>query len=154
MSKRTTDWDCEELDLYSSIASCDLFLHFATSCKKQNVVFPLGFEISEYQKRQAAMTVRKVTKQKGEATRRYQVIFLFFSSPVCSVFSSLFTLPLTCFVCLLHSTPLWNDLWIETIGGLRNLAMSNAFSLYYFQHFFPVESNVCQPVQGGWHDLT
>ncbi|XP_042274249.1 uncharacterized protein LOC121901505 isoform X2 [Thunnus maccoyii] len=33
----------------------------------------IGFEISEYQKRQAAMTVRKVTKQKGEATRRYQV---------------------------------------------------------------------------------
>lgn len=25
----------------------------------------IGFEISEYQKRQAAMTVRKVTKQKG-----------------------------------------------------------------------------------------
>uniref|UniRef100_A0A4W6CBC9 Rho guanine nucleotide exchange factor 9 n=1 Tax=Lates calcarifer TaxID=8187 RepID=A0A4W6CBC9_LATCA len=56
----------------------------------------IGFEISEYQKRQAAMTVRKVTKQKGEATRRYQVISLFFSSLVCSVFSSLFTLPLTC----------------------------------------------------------
>ncbi|XP_039670156.1 uncharacterized protein arhgef9a isoform X8 [Perca fluviatilis] len=52
----------------------------------------IGFEISEYQKRQAAMTVRKVTKQKGEATRRYQVISLFFSSLVCSVFSSLFTL--------------------------------------------------------------
>ncbi|XP_067103568.1 uncharacterized protein [Osmerus mordax] len=33
----------------------------------------IGFEISEYQKRQAALTVRKVTKQKGEATRRYQV---------------------------------------------------------------------------------
>ncbi|KAM7389464.1 hypothetical protein PAMP_023441 [Pampus punctatissimus] len=33
----------------------------------------IGFEISEYQKRQAAMTVRKVTKQKGEATRRYQI---------------------------------------------------------------------------------
>ncbi|KAA0709131.1 Rho guanine nucleotide exchange factor 9 [Triplophysa tibetana] len=33
----------------------------------------MGFEISEYQKRQAAMTVRKVTKQKGEASRRYQV---------------------------------------------------------------------------------
>ncbi|XP_035288275.1 uncharacterized protein arhgef9a isoform X3 [Anguilla anguilla] len=33
----------------------------------------IGFEISEYQKRQAAMTVRKVTKQKGEATKRYQV---------------------------------------------------------------------------------
>lgn len=29
----------------------------------------LGFEISEYQKRQAAMTVRKVTKQKGEAPK-------------------------------------------------------------------------------------
>uniref|UniRef100_A0A3Q3SAQ7 Rho guanine nucleotide exchange factor 9 n=1 Tax=Mastacembelus armatus TaxID=205130 RepID=A0A3Q3SAQ7_9TELE len=38
----------------------------------------IGFEISEYQKRQAAMTVRKVTKQKGEATRRYQVISFFF----------------------------------------------------------------------------
>uniref|UniRef100_A0AAY4CQD7 Rho guanine nucleotide exchange factor 9 n=1 Tax=Denticeps clupeoides TaxID=299321 RepID=A0AAY4CQD7_9TELE len=33
----------------------------------------IGFEISEYQKRQAAMTVRKVTKQKGEATKRYQL---------------------------------------------------------------------------------
>lgn len=33
----------------------------------------IGFEISEYQKKQAAMTVRKVTKQKGEATKRYQV---------------------------------------------------------------------------------
>ena len=33
------------------------------------------------------MTVRKVTKQKGEATRRYQVTFLFFSSLVCPVFS-------------------------------------------------------------------
>uniref|UniRef100_A0A8B9JHG3 Rho guanine nucleotide exchange factor 9 n=1 Tax=Astyanax mexicanus TaxID=7994 RepID=A0A8B9JHG3_ASTMX len=33
----------------------------------------IGFEISEYQKRQAAMTVRKVTKQKGEAPKRYQV---------------------------------------------------------------------------------
>ncbi|XP_058653204.1 rho guanine nucleotide exchange factor 9b isoform X7 [Onychostoma macrolepis] len=33
----------------------------------------IGFEISEYQKRQAAMTVRKVAKQKGEATKRYQV---------------------------------------------------------------------------------
>ncbi|XP_052006348.1 spermatogenesis-associated protein 13-like isoform X3 [Xyrauchen texanus] len=33
----------------------------------------IGFEISEYQKRQAVMTVRKVTKQKGEATKRYQV---------------------------------------------------------------------------------
>ncbi|KTF82589.1 hypothetical protein cypCar_00039273, partial [Cyprinus carpio] len=32
----------------------------------------IGFEISEYQKRQAAMTVRKVAKQKGEATKRYQ----------------------------------------------------------------------------------
>ncbi|KAI7790117.1 putative rho guanine nucleotide exchange factor 9-like [Triplophysa rosa] len=30
----------------------------------------MGFEISEYQKRQAAMTVRKVTKQKGEAPRK------------------------------------------------------------------------------------
>ncbi|KAL0973784.1 hypothetical protein UPYG_G00211130 [Umbra pygmaea] len=33
----------------------------------------IGFEISEYQKRQAALTVRKVAKQKGETTRRYQV---------------------------------------------------------------------------------
>ncbi|XP_058653203.1 rho guanine nucleotide exchange factor 9b isoform X6 [Onychostoma macrolepis] len=33
----------------------------------------IGFEISEYQKRQAAMTVRKVAKQKGEATKRYQI---------------------------------------------------------------------------------
>ncbi|XP_065128072.2 rho guanine nucleotide exchange factor 9b isoform X2 [Paramisgurnus dabryanus] len=33
----------------------------------------IGFEISEYQKRQAAMTVRKVTKHKGEAAKRYQV---------------------------------------------------------------------------------
>lgn len=33
----------------------------------------IGFEISDYQKRQAAMTVRKVTKQKGEAPKRYQV---------------------------------------------------------------------------------
>ncbi|KTG38255.1 hypothetical protein cypCar_00034001, partial [Cyprinus carpio] len=32
----------------------------------------IGFEISEYQKRQAAMTVRKVAKQKGEATKRFQ----------------------------------------------------------------------------------
>lgn len=69
--------------------------------KTYNAVCCLGFEISEYQKRQAAMTVRKVTKQKGEATRRYQVIFLFFSSLVCSVFSSLFTLPLTCSLFLL-----------------------------------------------------
>uniref|UniRef100_A0A8C6NT84 Rho guanine nucleotide exchange factor 9 n=9 Tax=Nothobranchiidae TaxID=405002 RepID=A0A8C6NT84_NOTFU len=52
----------------------------------------IGFEISEYQKRQAAMTVRKVTKQKGEATRRYQVISPFISPLACSVFSSLFTL--------------------------------------------------------------
>ncbi|XP_037635793.1 uncharacterized protein LOC119494183 isoform X6 [Sebastes umbrosus] len=37
----------------------------------------IGFEISEYQKRQAAMTVRKVTKQKGEATRRYQIGSMF-----------------------------------------------------------------------------
>ncbi|MCI4379841.1 hypothetical protein PGIGA_G00233010 [Pangasianodon gigas] len=36
----------------------------------------IGFEISEYQKRQAAMTVRKVTKQKGEAPKRYQQIHL------------------------------------------------------------------------------
>ncbi|XP_075959384.1 uncharacterized protein LOC142962672 isoform X3 [Anarhichas minor] len=45
----------------------------------------IGFEISEYQKRQAAMTVRKVTKQKGEATRRYQVIslFLFLAGVLC-----------------------------------------------------------------------
>lgn len=62
----------------------------------------LGFEISEYQKRQAAMTVRKVTKQKGEATRRYQVIFFtFLSSLVCSVFSSLFTLHRICFLTFL-----------------------------------------------------
>ncbi|KAJ8014974.1 hypothetical protein DPEC_G00021340 [Dallia pectoralis] len=33
----------------------------------------IGFEISEYQKRQAALTVRKAAKQKGETTRRYQV---------------------------------------------------------------------------------
>ncbi|KAM9413559.1 uncharacterized protein ACWYII_025345 isoform 6-T6 [Salvelinus alpinus] len=33
----------------------------------------IGFEISEYQKRQAALTVRKVSKQKGETTRRHQV---------------------------------------------------------------------------------
>uniref|UniRef100_A0A672KWQ2 PH domain-containing protein n=1 Tax=Sinocyclocheilus grahami TaxID=75366 RepID=A0A672KWQ2_SINGR len=38
----------------------------------------IGFEISEYQKRQAAMTVRKVAKQKGEATKRYQVNSTFF----------------------------------------------------------------------------
>ncbi|XP_022539470.2 spermatogenesis-associated protein 13 isoform X5 [Astyanax mexicanus] len=31
----------------------------------------IGFEISEYQKRQAAMTVRKVTKQKGVSQNRY-----------------------------------------------------------------------------------
>ncbi|XP_076878784.1 rho guanine nucleotide exchange factor 9b isoform X4 [Brachyhypopomus gauderio] len=31
----------------------------------------IGFEISEYQKRQAAMTVRKVTKQKGVSQTRY-----------------------------------------------------------------------------------
>uniref|UniRef100_A0AAY5EKF4 Collybistin n=1 Tax=Electrophorus electricus TaxID=8005 RepID=A0AAY5EKF4_ELEEL len=31
----------------------------------------IGFEISEYQKRQAAMTVRKVTKQKGISQTRY-----------------------------------------------------------------------------------
>ncbi|XP_061106288.1 rho guanine nucleotide exchange factor 9 isoform X5 [Conger conger] len=31
----------------------------------------IGFEISEYQKRQAAMTVRKVTKQKGVGQNRY-----------------------------------------------------------------------------------
>ncbi|KAF4085594.1 hypothetical protein AMELA_G00096900 [Ameiurus melas] len=36
----------------------------------------IGFEISEYQKRQAALTVRKVTKQKGEAPKRYQTLFL------------------------------------------------------------------------------
>lgn len=65
---------------------------------KYCVVCCSGFEISEYQKRQAAMTVRKVTKQKGEATRRYQVISHFFSSLACSVFSSLFTLPSTCFL--------------------------------------------------------
>ncbi|XP_036425115.1 uncharacterized protein LOC118807258 isoform X6 [Colossoma macropomum] len=40
----------------------------------------IGFEISEYQKRQAAMTVRKVTKQKGEAPKRYQVNSIFFYS--------------------------------------------------------------------------
>uniref|UniRef100_A0A673VIR7 Rho guanine nucleotide exchange factor 9 n=1 Tax=Salmo trutta TaxID=8032 RepID=A0A673VIR7_SALTR len=34
----------------------------------------IGFEISEYQKRQAALTVRKVSKQKGETSRRHQVI--------------------------------------------------------------------------------
>uniref|UniRef100_A0A8K9XN91 Rho guanine nucleotide exchange factor 9 n=1 Tax=Oncorhynchus mykiss TaxID=8022 RepID=A0A8K9XN91_ONCMY len=33
----------------------------------------IGFEISEYQKRQAALTVRKVSKQKGETSRRHQV---------------------------------------------------------------------------------
>lgn len=44
--------------------------------RASGLVCPPGFEISEYQKRQAAMTVRKVTKQKGEATRRYQVILL------------------------------------------------------------------------------
>uniref|UniRef100_A0A8C8ERT7 Rho guanine nucleotide exchange factor 9 n=1 Tax=Oncorhynchus tshawytscha TaxID=74940 RepID=A0A8C8ERT7_ONCTS len=36
----------------------------------------IGFEISEYQKRQAALTVRKVSKQKGETSRRHQVIYL------------------------------------------------------------------------------
>lgn len=39
-----------------------------------------GFEISEYQKRQAAMTVRKVTKQKGEPPKRHQVNSALFSS--------------------------------------------------------------------------
>lgn len=81
------------------------------------IVCCLGFEISEYQKRQAAMTVRKVTKQKGEATRRYQVIFLFFSLLVCSVFSSLFTLPSTCFLFLL-STPSLNTPTLF-MNGLR-----------------------------------
>uniref|UniRef100_A0A8B9JHF6 Rho guanine nucleotide exchange factor 9 n=1 Tax=Astyanax mexicanus TaxID=7994 RepID=A0A8B9JHF6_ASTMX len=40
----------------------------------------IGFEISEYQKRQAAMTVRKVTKQKGEAPKRYQYFLEFADS--------------------------------------------------------------------------
>uniref|UniRef100_A0AAQ4R3F0 Rho guanine nucleotide exchange factor 9 n=1 Tax=Gasterosteus aculeatus aculeatus TaxID=481459 RepID=A0AAQ4R3F0_GASAC len=81
----------------------------------------IGFEISEYQKRQAAMTVRKVTKQKGEATRRYQVISLFFSSLVCSVFSSLFTLfSLTCsLLCLPLSTPLFSNMPTLFMSGRR-----------------------------------
>ncbi|KAM9471111.1 rho guanine nucleotide exchange factor 9b isoform 3-T3 [Clarias gariepinus] len=40
----------------------------------------IGFEISEYQKRQAAMTVHKVTKQKGEAPKHYQYFFEFADS--------------------------------------------------------------------------
>ncbi|XP_062416742.1 uncharacterized protein LOC119210149 isoform X7 [Pungitius pungitius] len=81
----------------------------------------IGFEISEYQKRQAAMTVRKVTKQKGEATRRYQVISLFFSSLVCSVFSSLFTLySLTCsLLCFPLSTPLFSNMPTLFMSGRR-----------------------------------
>uniref|UniRef100_A0A8K9XMT7 Rho guanine nucleotide exchange factor 9 n=1 Tax=Oncorhynchus mykiss TaxID=8022 RepID=A0A8K9XMT7_ONCMY len=47
----------------------------------------IGFEISEYQKRQAALTVRKVSKQKGETTRRHQVIYLSFSLALFSLFS-------------------------------------------------------------------
>ncbi|XP_070818193.1 uncharacterized protein [Chaetodon trifascialis] len=100
----------------------------------------IGFEISEYQKRQAAMTVRKVTKQKGEATRRYQVISLFFSSLLCSVFSSLFTLPLTCSLFLL-STPFLNTSTLFMKGPRlsvysvsRNVQWIHVFSLYYF-HF-------------------
>ncbi|XP_058252524.1 uncharacterized protein LOC131357531 isoform X3 [Hemibagrus wyckioides] len=40
----------------------------------------IGFKISEYQKHQAAMTVRKVTKQKGEAPKRYQYFLEFADS--------------------------------------------------------------------------
>lgn len=93
----------------------------------------LGFEISEYQKRQAAMTVRKVTKQKGEATRRYQVIFFtFLSSLVCSVFSSLFTLHricfltfLTCHIFFLNKHTHYVYEWTKILCVLRELAMAS-----------------------------
>lgn len=44
-----------------------------------------GFEISEYQKRQAALTVRRVTKQKGTKSSHlliHTVLFKRFHSPV------------------------------------------------------------------------
>lgn len=99
----------------------------------------LGFEISEYQKRQAALTVRKVTKQKGEATRRYQVISLLLFSLVCSVFSSLFTLPLPCslfftfytFFSLKRAHYVYE--WLQTRRVLRKLETgSELCALNYF----------------------
>lgn len=97
---QTTQWSsdvrCETGSLWSRTLSQSG--HRTASCSLENTLLkqswigfffvlfyfisllfrPSGFEISEYQKRQAAMTVRKVTKQKGEATRRYQVTSPFF----------------------------------------------------------------------------